>query len=51
MDRSIVVSIILIILLYGVVGHLDYVDSRTMECLEKSLPYDSKKDTCKWEQK
>ena len=36
-----------ILLLYGIVGTMDYHDERMMECAQKNLNYDSDKDVCK----
>ena len=39
--------LLLLLLLYGIVGTMDYHDERMMECAQKNLDYDSDKDVCK----
>ena len=36
-----------ILLLYGIVGTMDYHDERKMECAQHNKDYDSDKDVCK----
>ena len=35
-----------ILLMYGIVGTMDYHDERMMECTQKNLDYDSNKEVC-----
>jgi hypothetical protein len=35
------------LLLYGIVGFMDYHDERMMECLKYDKDYDEKEDMCK----
>ena len=42
-----ILALLGILLLYGIVGTMDYHDERMMECSQHNKDYDSDKDVCK----